>query len=163
MIALWILLALLALSSAEYVAHRFFMHQKGWNQFSYESHTMLHHHRFYTTSRFAKCRDLAAKYVGIELHAGYMLLGSAVLWGPLLFVSLTGAVVFALAFTLHGFIWTNLHREMHEPAGRWFSTWRLYAFWRSYHKRHHEVPTGNFNVLVPFWDFVFGTYRGLAE
>lgn len=165
-IFVWLALALLAMSFIEYIVHRWPMHNKRFVDCfpvaadAFESHAVLHHGRFFKD--FENEPDRAARYVSLELSPGYMLLGLSPIWGGLCFLSLTGGVLFATVIAMHGIVWTAVHREMHEPKGRWFSRMRPYRFWRAYHKRHHEKPGTNFNALLPGLDWLFGTYGGLA-
>jgi hypothetical protein len=69
------------------------------------------------------------------------------------------ALMSLVEWALHGWAWGPIHREMHFPEGRWFSGLRLFRFWRSYHKTHHDHPGRNFNVLCPGADWLFGTYK----
>lgn len=167
MFALYLLATLLFLSAMEYFFHRWPMHNApfvrrwGLGREAFESHAVLHHGRFYKD--FAGDRDPAARYVSLDLQPGYLLLGFAPLWGALCLLSLTFGLTLAAGLLVHGTVWTAVHREMHEPEGRWFSRTAPYRLWRAYHKRHHENPGANFNVLLPFFDFVFGTYGGLSR
>jgi hypothetical protein len=161
----WLIFSYVFMSLAEYALHRWPMHSKAFaTRFrpawpAFERHARLHHGRFYR--EFAHDPDPVAKYVNIDLDPGFSLLASAPVWG-LLYVAgcTTGAAVFAGFVVAHALVWSAVHREMHEPEGRWFSGTRLYRFWRSYHKTHHDHPSANFNVVLPGADHLFGTYRG---
>ncbi len=162
-----LLFSLLFLSAMEYVFHRWPMHnapfvrRTGLGKGSFENHAVLHHGRFY--KQFVNDPDPAAKHVGVSLEPGFLLLGLSPVWVTLYLISPTLGLTLAAALVLHGTVWTAVHAEMHDPKGRWWSRTPLYRFWRSYHKRHHENPGSNFNVLVPLFDFVFGTYGGLSR
>lgn len=165
-ILLWLVFSYIALSLIEYMAHRFPMHNarlarsplgRLFFKDAFESHTKLHHGRFYRN--FQNDSDPAAKFVSLELDPGYMLKLTSVIWIPLLVISLTGGLVFIISVFIHGLIWTTIHREMHEPEGRWFSSFKLYKYWCQYHKIHHEHPGRNYNVVCPLMDHIFRTHR----
>lgn len=165
LIFLWVIFSLLLMSLIEYAAHRWPMHNRKFVEFTglgaeaLESHAVLHHGKY---RQFEDDPDPASRFISIDLQPGYMLLGLSPLILGIALWSLTGAIVFALVIFAHGVIWTNIHREMHHPKGRFFSSWGLYRFYRAYHKKHHERPSANYNAVLPFWDFVFGTFGGLS-
>lgn len=162
----WLIFSYISLSLIEYWAHRYPMHSaklarsrlgRLFFRDAFESHAKLHHGRFYRN--FEGDPDPAAKFVSLELNPGYMLYLTSVIWIPLWFISTAGTITFMACVFLHGLLWTTIHREMHEPEGRWFSKLLLYRYWYAYHREHHEHPGWNFNVVCPLMDHVFGTYR----
>jgi sterol desaturase/sphingolipid hydroxylase (fatty acid hydroxylase superfamily) len=46
---------------------------------------------------------------------------------------------------------------MHKPEERVFKNWSAYKFLAEYHWLHHRYPNKNFNVVLPFADYVLGT------
>lgn len=161
---LWFVLACILMAFIEYFLHRFSMHKKGFgSEEAWESHARLHHGRFFPGACFEGCYDEAGKYVSVELQPGYNALGLSPIWITLYFlVSSACGLTFMIVFALHGLIWTQCHKEMHFPAGRWFSNTRYYKYICAFHKKHHLEQGGNFSVVFPpVLDYVFRTYRGL--
>lgn len=169
-ILLWLALSYVIASAFEYVLHRWPMHNKALVRLvplfkrTFTSHAVLHHGRFYSGSKgFENNPDPVAIHVGVDLGPESNLMFSAPVWASLLiFWSIPAALTFMACAALHGIIWTMIHREMHKPERAWF-TWlwpfsKAYAFWRGYHKAHHDHPNRNFNVVCPLFDFIFGTY-----
>ena len=174
----WVVVAYVTMSATEYVSHRWFMHRPiaarwpaltqfprlqwlwGIVRHAYARHAVLHHGRHYGRS-FERSDDPEAQHTSVDVTPAEMLVGLAPLWLPVFFfVSWTGGVILAMTFVAHGFAWGVLHREMHEPQGRWFATTRLYRFFRGYHAAHHAHVNRNFNAIFPLFDHLFGTYGG---
>lgn len=59
-----------------------------------------------------------------------------------------------------GFVWfiTWHHVLHHYDLRSWPSFVCKYAVW---HLAHHHDATCNYGITVPFWDFLFGTYRNV--
>lgn len=154
----WLLASYVFMSFAEYVAHRWVMHKRlRWLPGVFEAHTVMHHGRFY--QNFEYDRDPAAKYINVDMDPGRNLLLGMPVWLPLLMLSAVGGATLVCVIFLHAIVWTAIHREMHEPAQRWFAWLWAYRFFRDYHLTHHEHPSANYNVVCPLADFVFRTYR----
>lgn len=164
MLALYIILSVVLMSLIEYVAHRWFMHNKHIGKIAkflypiFEKHTLLHHRRFYRV--FDSELDPAAKYINIKFDTASHIAGAlpfAALFWWLVCPEL--AITFVTVVAIHAQLWNHLHSEMHNPEGTWFSKLSVYKFLRDYHKCHHDHPNKNYNVVIPLMDFVFGTYR----
>jgi len=170
-LAAWILAGYVVTSALEYFPHRWVMHSPSFARRirsprlaeEFEAHSTLHHGRFFGPHSFDSCSDPAARYVSVDTGALYTLGKTWWIWLPLAAWSLTGGIVLASFLAAHGFLWTAAHREMHYPTGGWLSKRSLYRFWHRYHERHHEKPGTNFNVLLPLFDQLFGTYGGLTS
>jgi hypothetical protein len=67
------------------------------------------------------------------------------------------------AYVMFGFgvfyasFWWIVHLEMHRAEGRFFSRTALYRYLERRHQFHHVYPNTNFNVILPFGDWLFGT------
>jgi hypothetical protein len=119
---------------------------------------MFHHGRFY--KNFAGDSDPVAKYVGVDQGSLFNITGTAWVWLPMWFVWPAGAVAVFCGGLVHAFLWTAVHREMHEPHLRWFRNTRYFRYVEAYHRYHHEHPGRNFNALFPpLGDWLFGTGR----
>ncbi len=152
------------MSFLEYVIHRWPMHNAklarrlGFFRRGFEQHAVLHHGRYYRES-FSSDRDPAAKHLNIDLKPGYVLFGLSPIWGLMFLAHPAAGLAMATILVLHAVAWTSLHREMHDPRGRWFSRTRVFKYLRDYHERHHDHPGSNFNAVLPGMDWLFGTYR----
>jgi fatty acid desaturase len=156
------------LSAVEYLAHRWPMHSASpARRFprlfgrAQRTHARVHH-QLYRRDSFSESVNVAAPYVGIDLHPTTTVVGMSWLWAPLLYVSPAAAAAVVAIAAVHGALWTAVHREMHDPEGRCIARLPMYRFWRSYHKTHHQRTDRNFNALVPLFDFICGTYGGLT-
>lgn len=164
--ALWLLLAVTLMAFVEYGLHRWPMHSKRFvarfpsARDQHERHAVLHHGRFYR-DRFDNSPDPVARHFNIDLEPGFALLFGSPVWLALWAIGLPAAAAcFAGVSAAHAVVWTAVHREMHDPRGRWFAGTRYYRFVHANHKLHHERPGGNFAVVFPpLMDVLFGTYR----
>lgn len=159
---LWVVLAYVAMSIAEYVAHRWPMHSAALaRRFpiladEHEAHVVLHHGRYYGRV-FQNAQDRAARYISIELNPVFMVTALSPVWVTLWFFSRPGGLTFAAFFALHGIVHTAVHREIHEPRNPWFARLWLFDFYSRYHRVHHMRTTRNFNLICPGADWLFGT------
>ena len=76
--------------------------------------------------------------------------------------------------TIYSFLWNNMHLDMHQvdhciPLSRgvpnrpgMFRKGAVYAWLWKYHAVHHlqKGSKGNFNIILPGCDNIFGTYQG---
>ena len=129
---------------AEYLLHRFAMHDlKGKGIMSREH---LNHH-------------IAAGWTFSYLHllswAGMLIVGF-VLWMPLgwITVSLPFGLTVAVGWTAGYFFYEYQHAQAHLRAPR-----NGYETWLRKHHFHHHFghPMANHGVTLPIWDRVFGT------
>lgn len=90
-------------------------------------------------------------------------------------LAITGIVVMALptavlhyflpecAYALMGFgvVYALLahvvHQEFHRQTGAFYSNTAYFRYLKHCHRLHHEQPGTNFNVILPLFDWVFGT------
>lgn len=163
-LVLWIVGCSVVLSFGEHLAHRWLMHRRNrlhdWfyplSQFWYR-HAVLHHHTYYKVFDYEP--DPVGRDVNITLNASNTFAYSLMSAALLSLYSWTGAIVlFALCWLQH-ICWNLMHTEMHKPERRFFSHWWPYRVLTRYHWIHHVHPGSNFNVVLPFADFIFGTYR----
>ncbi len=168
-IAASFVLSLVTLSLLECIIHRNLMHVRALPRFVYRlvphlafllrEHAVLHHSTFYREF------DHEPDEVGRELNivigpreiAGMSLFVVPVLAVIALLASPIFAVTFALCGLAHTISWGFVHRQMHVPEqGSWFRFTRGYRFLARHHYLHHEYPSRNYNVVLPFADFLLG-------
>jgi hypothetical protein len=160
----WLCLAYAFMSLVEYLLHRWPMHSRAfarrfpWLRDEFYRHAVLHHGHYYN-QKFERCADPAARYISVDLSPLFNVIGLSWVWLPLFYFAPLGGTVLACFIMTHAVLWTFIHREMHEPAGRWFCLTDLFRYWRNYHKVHHDHPNKNYNVVCPGADWLFGSYR----
>jgi sterol desaturase/sphingolipid hydroxylase (fatty acid hydroxylase superfamily) len=129
---------------AEYVLHRFAMHElRGKGMMSREH---LEHH-VHSSWHFSSTHLLS--------WSGMLLVG-AVLWMPIgwFLAGATAGVALAVGWAVGYFFYEYQHMASHlwAPSGR-YTTWL-----RRHHFHHHfGHPMANHGVTTPLWDRVFGT------
>jgi hypothetical protein len=144
---------------AEYLEHRYLLHQRRFGEFAFRIHT-LEHHAFFTVEEFGtdSRRDYFYVLFPPLLVLGYMGLvvtsfGALCYWLISPNVGFLVAATGAFFFFLYELIHFGSHRE-----------WRLPLFRQlgEHHRRHHEtelMTTRNFNVVCPVFDWLFGTVQ----
>jgi sterol desaturase/sphingolipid hydroxylase (fatty acid hydroxylase superfamily) len=60
---------------------------------------------------------------------------------------------------LCSFGWWLVHHEMHRNKGRFFASTAIFRYLERRHQLHHLYPNSNYNVVLPLWDWIFGTYH----
>jgi len=146
------------ISVSEYSVHRFAMHRMRLAKLlglevmrnMVVNHMAIHHKRDYhhhTHDKDDRLRDMQACGlipVGIALVVSWSV-------SPLMFyVGFVMSMVYAA-------VWWVVHLEMHRQEGKWFSRTALFRYLEWRHQFHHVYPNTNFNVVVPFADWLFGT------
>ncbi len=137
----------------EYVMHRFFFHLRADDSAKSRLRAFLrhgYHHEFPNDKLRLVAPPLMSWPLGAAIIAIYLWL-----LGP--------ATAFALfAGTASGYIgydWIHYYVHHFRPRtrlGRWL---------KGYHMHHHfdaRLPNARFGVSTPLWDWVFGTYAGIA-
>ena len=152
--ALAVVVGLLAWSGAEYVIHRWFMHDAVGPAFVSRGH--LDHHRHPTR------RPLASplSFVGVVVAS----LGAVAPLGATLAVRV-GAAWWAGALagvsTVAAYaVYERVHFRSHfQPSTTRYTRWQQ----RRHLAHHASAGTTNFGVTSPLWDWVFGTYEPVPE
>jgi hypothetical protein len=150
-------------NAVEWRAHRDLLHKR--NRLApilYDRHTPQHHMIFVTEDMAARSRD-EWRFVLIPAFGLFLIaLGNFPISAVLYFlISPNVAALYlanALAYVLM-YEWLHLsyHLPPHSPIGRL----SVVRFLRRHHASHHDpvlMQRWNFNVTVPLWDLVRGTY-----
>ena len=143
---LWLAVAFLYASLAEYYLHRYVMHRRirGLDGWFVEHHIEHHGHR-----RMDINVDLGFPLTFVLasplLLLGYWWLG----WPWIIAVAVSS---FAYAKT-----WTCLHRCHHNLGCPWLKSVPGYAIWREHHEAHHQHFGRNFGTVFIWTDRLFGS------
>ncbi len=147
-------------SLVENVTHRHLMHHMRWARrlgikfletlcFNH----MAKHHK----------RDYHHESDDDDDHLSHILIAAACVGMPLIPIvwlidPLTVYVggVFSVVYSIG---WWLVHREMHRSEGRFFAGNAIFRYLERRHQLHHLYPNTNYNVVLPLWDWIFGTYR----
>lgn len=162
-IIFWLVFSIIFMSLVEYSSHRWPMHDHRFDKLPYfhaifEKHVHFHHSRFY--QNFDDETDPVAKYINLDMSPVINVFIASFIWVPIsLFLSLIGGFILASVVFIHALCFNAIHREMHEPKGRWFVNMSFYKRIRANHKKHHDKPNCNFNVILLGMDHIFGTYQ----
>jgi hypothetical protein len=158
----WLVLSCVLMSFIEHQVHAKLMHRR--NYFSdrsakykrvFEAHAMVHHKHY--SKIFSDEPVPVGEDQEIRLTVRKAPMKSLPVTIPLALIWWPGALVFMGVMTLHHWIWNKIHLQMHKPEERVFKNWSAYKFLAEYHWLHHRYPNKNFNVVLPFADYVLGT------
>jgi hypothetical protein len=158
----WLVLSCVLMSFIEHQVHAKLMHRR--NYFSdrsakykrvFEAHAMVHHKHY--SKIFSDEPVPVGEDQEIRLTVRKAPMKSLPVTIPLALIWWPGALVFRGVMTLHHWIWNKIHLQMHKPEERVFKNWSAYKFLAEYHWLHHRYPNKNFNVVLPFADYVLGT------
>ncbi len=157
------------ISFGELMIHRHVMHRKrmwGWLyraipdlRAQFQNHAVLHHGRYY--KEFDHEPDPAGKTFNVRILWGDSL-RLCVTFSPVMLllwlaVSWVSALTFLAALVGHNLAWGVVHMQMHVPvADHWLGRTRYFRFISRHHFMHHQQLGKNYNVVVPFADFVLG-------
>lgn len=161
--------ALFFVSFGELAIHRHLMHRQRLPQWLYrvlpdlraqfKNHALLHHGKYY--QEFDHEPDPAGQTFNVHILWGdrarlqITFLPVAIALGFL--VSWVSALTFAGMILLHNAVWGIVHSQMHQPKDDcWFRNTRYFRFISRHHFMHHQHSNKNYNVVLPFADFVMG-------
>lgn len=149
-------------NAAEWRVHRDLLHKRSRiAPILYERHTPLHH-RVYSTEDMA-IRDRREFRLVLLPSWGIVLIavGVAVPAGLLWLAGLPNvAALYVAVDLLYTLSYEWLHLSYHLPPESRVGRLRLVQRLRRHHATHHDprlMQRYNFNVTVPFWDWVRGT------
>lgn len=165
--------AILVISFGELLIHRHLMHRQrlwGWLyrvipdlRAQFKNHALLHHGKYY--DEFDHEPDPEGKTFNVRIlwgdRARLQITFLPVVVALFFAVSWVSALTFALTILLHNHVWGVVHMQMHVPqADCWFRNTRYFRFITRHHFMHHQHSNKNYNVVLPFADFVMGRAIG---
>jgi Fatty acid hydroxylase superfamily len=160
---LWVVpVTLLLANYFEYRVHKRLLHRRRFPfQILYDRHTPEHHVVYVesdmpirSTREFKLVLIPAFGVFGIVLTTAPF----AYAFGRFFGATVGWLFLVTAAFTLVSY--EVLHLSYHLPPETWIGGSRIIGFLRRHHGRHHDprlMQKWNFNVTVPFFDWVFGT------
>ncbi|QHG21047.1 hypothetical protein A6V25_30075 [Nostoc sp. ATCC 53789] len=150
----WIIWSFAFTAVAEYIAHRYFMHQRLLREPTldriFRDHALVHHHQGRN-----------------DLNVDLPILTHFIWCFPLLisigWIDPIGAVVLSIVFVCHSILWTKLHRAIHGLENNWTESLCYYKLIERHHLEHHRRPSHNFGAIFTFTDDFFGTTSQSTE
>lgn len=158
----WFAILAVLMSFIEHQIHRRLMHRKSFlsrrllpfNKM-FEHHAILHHSQYSKVFRDRPGAPGDDRHLRLSVREGF--LEALPIAALLAAFSLEAAIILEIVVCSHHFIWGRIHVEMHKPERRFFSDWAVYKCLARHHYLHHKHPDKNFNVVLPFADYVLGT------
>jgi hypothetical protein len=145
-------------SFLEYAGHRWLLHKmrlanwsdSKWLRRMCYNHMKLHHGSDYEHIKLQKDDDP----VQLAL-AGTVATVVAIL--PVHFIDPFAAGIVVTFGVAYAFAVYFVHLEMHNRRGSWYAKTASYRYLERRHRLHHEHPHTNFTIILPLFDWVFGT------
>lgn len=147
----------------EWRAHKFILHKRRPLLGTlYVRHELIHHVVFtYDTMAMQSPREL-----WLILMPAYAIVAVFVMLLPLVFglywiFNLNVTLLFLIASMVFFLTYEWLHMAYHLPETTWLGGRKIIARLREVHRRHHDprlMKRWNFNVTVPVFDWILGTY-----
>ena len=156
MIILTIVSLILWCSVCEWALHRYLRHKSLFKfEYAYKAHTKVHHHVFKYDKTYHSQSQEDIKTIPMAWWNGVVI---SVLAGLPMFIF--GYKIFLLTFFVsmcyYG-VYEFIHWCMHLPKRRNVE----YRWWfkklNGHHLLHHRYMHKNYNVVLPFADWLFGT------
>lgn len=162
MIVFYIILSVGLMSFIEWVGHYYIMHRKfPFCDKIFRNHAILHHRTYFKV--FNHEEDEAGRQLNIKLEVFEDLLRASPLLILLYLVSPLFCVIFTATFVAHHVIWNLIHSEMHNPTDCFFRDFGVFKWLQSHHWMHHRYPGRNYNVVLPLFDYIFGTHQPMSD
>lgn len=159
-VAISLVFVYLLFSLDEYVTHRYLMHRMkfaNWLKSKFlrrlcKNHMSLHHKRGYRHTDDEPDDSLADIMIAAAIVG---LPTTPIVWciDP---ITVYVAGVFAVVYSV---VWWLVHLEMHRNKGWFYAKNPVFRYLERRHQQHHLYPDTQYNILLPFWDWVFRTYR----
>lgn len=155
-ILLYIPLLICWCSICEWLLHRYLMHRSLLSfDYAYTAHTKVHHHIFKYDESYHCQQDSDKKTIPMAWWNGVVISLLAAL-PMLIFGYKIALLTFAVSYCYYG-VYEFIHWCMHLPKRRNVE----YRWWfvklNGHHLLHHRYMNKNYNVVLPFADYIFST------
>ena len=152
-------LGLIYASFAEWVIHKRLMHRPILSiQHFYYGHTKVHHAIYRADDTYIvgdrPVRELTLAWWAMPFP---VLLQMPVVLAIGAVVSVPAGIGFAAALISYQAVYETFHYCMHVPADRWVERTPWFKWINEHHFQHHRKHTTNLNIILPIFDYVFGT------
>ncbi len=166
-----ILSMLLSLSIGEWVIHKYIMHntEGSFGRFIFGDNHIVHHNQVNSDMTLKEGEEHVGLYFGVfetlAVSVLFMVVQRIIMYIIKFDCKITYSFGISLAVGLfYKFLWDFLHYSFHDLTDD-LEINKLnpyFYWWFKNHAYHHLVKgeaKGNYNIIVPGADFLFGTYR----
>lgn len=167
--------AVILMSFIEYFFHAYLMHRRVLPESLYRrvpafdrlyrEHALGHHVRYHAT--FEEYKDSEVYEGNLEIKFSNALIGTLIALPFLIlywiYVSPVFPIILTMTLFLGRLVWNKVHREMHHPKRPWWAQSGIFKFLVRHHFIHHQRSDKNFNVMIPFADYVLRSSAGPTE
>ena len=145
-IFIWLIVWMLFMAFTEYLIHRHTMHKRNsWlPSWIFHDHSIEHHH-------------MERNDINIDLPLYFHILVGSPLIIASYFISLPCLLTLLAVFMYHSYVWTKLHRGIHDLENNWLMKTNYFKRAKRHHELHHERPGKNFGVVFLWTDSLFRT------
>jgi hypothetical protein len=151
--------AYVLLSFFEYAGHRWLLHKmliakrsgSEWLRRMCFNHTALHHKKPYLHTRHEQDDD------PLQLLVSGAVVGLAISLPIYFFIDPLTVKLLMVLGPIYAVTMYKVHKHMHLQADSNKAGGALFRWLDSRHRLHHLFPNRNLNVILPLFDWVFGT------
>ena len=166
-----ILSMLLSLSIGEWVIHKYIMHntEGSFGRFIFGDNHIVHHMQVNSDMTLKEGEEHVGLYFGVfetlAVSVLFMVVQRIIMYIINFDCKITYSFGISLAVGLfYKFLWDFLHYSFHDLTDDLEINKLIpyFYWWVKNHAYHHLVKgeaKGNYNIIVPGADFLFGTYR----
>lgn len=151
----------------EYLIHRFPMHRKMSSFKPMFEHVTVHHNFFNETNPYrTKSADNMAVFLPLLFSFGITALIVTIAGIVSLLIDLDHGLFFAGEAYAYYLAYEILHFAYHSPPQSRLRKLPLVDKLSVHHLRHHQISLmqhWNFNITLPLFDWIFGTYKQEEE
>ena len=146
----------------EWGVHKNWMHRARWPRRFYRSHT-LHHHKLFTADDMAMKEPRELAFVLLSVPTLAIIIAASVLFafGMRAVLDSNAAWLFFSTETLYIIFAEAMHAAYHVEKSHWIRQFFWIRWLAKAHVLHHDMRLmrrWNFNIGIPFWDWVLRTF-----
>jgi len=145
-ILIWLPIWYFFMAFSEYFIHKYTMHKKTFLPEWVWRHHAIEHHR----------DDRNDLNVDLPFYM-HLTIGSPLLSFAYFGYGVISMLCLLFIFYYHSYVWTHMHRAIHDLKDHWITKTDYYKRARKHHLDHHRRPAKNFGVVFLWTDYVFKT------
>jgi hypothetical protein len=155
-------------SLIEWLLHRFVMHKNlKWFSYPFTAHTLVHHDKFKANHTYhGQHHPEDMHKIPMAWWNGIVMVTLSSLPAAILSIVSQSWSFILISFAVGGLYYgayEYIHWCMHLPKKRRLEMLWVFKWLNAHHLLHHRYMKRNFNVVLPFWDWIFGTLKTVAD
>ena len=145
-VLIWLTTWYFVMAFMEYFIHRYTMHKKTFLPKWIWKHHAIDHHRDNRND------------INVDLpFYMHLVIGSPLIAITYFYFGVIATLCLLVTFFYHSYIWTHMHRAIHDLEDNWITKTKYYERAKRHHLLHHRRPASNFGVVFLWTDYIFNT------